>query len=155
MMPEHDEISRGFEYFKKAREIFAKYSSKDRGQWFSGNDNHVGDIGEYWAKRYFLSLSKEPELAPKRTSSYDIELKNGKRIAIKTMSTWNKSKYGSRVKGIDEENWDYLVAVKLNVDFNVEKFCTVPRKEVQKRIKDGTRFKWWDWLDEFKIDFKV
>ena len=152
-MSEHEEILKGFEYFREAREVFAAY----KGKWFSGNDNHVGDIGEYWAMRYFLSLNKKPVLAPKRNSNFDIELddRTRTRFSIKTMSTWNKSKYGSPVKGIDEGHWHYLIAVKLNDNFGVEKFCRVPRKEMQKRIRNGARFKWWDWLDEFKAVFKV
>ncbi len=150
-MSEHDEILKGFEHFKEARKIFAHYE----GKWFSGNDNHVGDIGEYWAMRYFTSLNEEPTLALKRTSSYDIELKSGKLVSVKTMSKWNKKGSGGPVKGIDDKSWDYLVTIKLDNNLGVEKFCIVPRKEVGKRIKDRSRFKWWDWLDEFTVEYKT
>ena len=150
-MSEHDEILRGFEYFKEARKVFAKYE----GQWFSGNDNHVGDVGEYWAMRYFLSLNEGPTLAPKRTSPYDIKLKNGKLVSVKTMSKWNRSGYGGPVKGIDDKSWDYLVTIKLDDDLGVEGFCIVPWKEVGERVKEKSPFKWWDWLDEFRVDFRV
>ena len=123
-MSEYEEILEGFKYFAEARKIFDKY----KGKWFSGNDNHVGDIGEYWAMRYFES--REPMLAPKRNSHYDIELDDGMRFSIKAMSRWNKSGYGSPVKGIDENYWDCLVAIKLDDNFKVEKFCIVPHKEM-------------------------
>ena len=63
---------------------------------------------------------------------------------------WNKKGQGGPVKGIDERFWDYLIAIKLDDNFEVEKFCIVPHKEVRKRIKNNARFKWWPWLNEFK-----
>ncbi len=147
-MSEHEEILKGFRYFVEARKVFRKYE----GKWFSGNDNHVGDIGEYWAMRYFGD--REPKLAPKRTSSYDIQLNDGTRLSIKTMSKWNRSGFGGPVKGVDEKLWDYLIAISLDDNFQVEKFCIVPHKEVRKRIKSESRFKWWPWLNEFEEEFK-
>ena len=150
-MSEHEEILKGFKDFVEARKVFAKY----KGKWFSGNDNHVGDIGEYWAMRYFLFLNKWPKLAPKRTSPYDIELDNGKRLSVKTMSEWNKSGLGSPMKGIDEKLWDYLVAIKLDGNLHIKMFCIVSHKEVRERIKSGSPFRWWDWLGEFEVEFKA
>ncbi len=144
-MDEHSEILEGFRRFVEVRKIFAKYE----GKWFSGNDNHVGDIGEYWTMRYFKD--KEPTLAPKRTSPYDIQLKDGSRLAIKTMSKWNKSGRGSPVKGIDEKLWDYLIAIRLDDNMKVETFCIVPHKEIQKRVRDRSPFKWYSWLEEFEV----
>ncbi|MEK7874261.1 MAG: hypothetical protein AAB502_10440, partial [Chloroflexota bacterium] len=94
-MNEYDEILKGFRHFAKAREIFAKY----KGKWFSGNDNHVGDIGEYWAIRHFLD--KKPKLAPNRISPFDFELQNGTRFSVKTMSTWNQRGRSTPIKGIN------------------------------------------------------
>ena len=148
VMFEQEEILKGFKYFVEARKVFAKYE----GKWFSGNDNHVGDVGEYWAMRYFEN--REPKLAPKRTSSYDIQLNDGTLLSIKTMSRWNRSGRGGPVKGIDEKFWDYLIAIKLDDNLEVERFCIVPHKEVRKRIKDKSPFKWWFWLDEFEVEFK-
>jgi len=50
-MTEHEEILECFEHFVRARKVFAKYEKL----WFSGNDNHIGDVGEYWTMRYFAS----------------------------------------------------------------------------------------------------
>jgi len=150
-MSEYEEILEGFKHFAEARKVFDKY----KGKWFSGNDNHVGDIGEYWAMRYFLFLNKGPKLAPKRNSQYDIELDDGTRFSIKTMSRWNRSGYGSPVKGIDEKFWDYLVAIKLDGNLHIERFCVIPHKEVRERIRSESRFKWWDWLGEFEEEFKA
>jgi len=144
-MSEHEEIQEAFSHFKEARKVFAKYKNK----WFSGNDNHVGDVGEYWAMRYFEK--RQPNLAPKRTSPYDIQLKDGTRLSIKTMSQWNESGRGGPVKGINEKHWDYLIAIKLDEDLAVEKFCVVPRGELEKMgVNNGSPFKWWPWLEKFK-----
>ncbi len=148
-MDEHSEILLGFRRFVEAREIFAKYEAK----WFSGNDNHVGDIGEYWTMRYFED--REPKLAPKRNSSYDIELQDGSRLAIKTMSKWNRSGQGGPVKGIDEKLWEYLVTIKLDDNMEVERFCIVSHKEIRERVRDGSQFKWWSWLEKFEVEYKV
>ncbi len=150
-MDEHSEILEGFRHFVEARKVFAKYA-KER-KWFSGNDNHIGDIGEYWIMRYFKD--KEPTLAPKRTSPYDIQLKDGSRLSVKTMSKWNKSGRGSPVKGIDEKLWDYLIAIILDNNLEVEKFCIVPHKEVRKMVGNNSPFKWWHWLEEFEADYRV
>ena len=146
-MSEHEEILNAFKRFAEVREVFAKYE----GKWFSGNDNHVGDIGEYWAMRYFDG--KEPKLAPSRVSPYDIQLNDGKKYSIKTMSQWNRRGQGGPVKGINDDNWDYLIAVKLNDKLAVEKFCIIPHSEIAKRVSDGSPFKWWDWLEGFKVPF--
>ncbi len=150
MKIEHQEILSAFQQFKEVREVFAKYE----GKWFSGNDNHIGDIGEYWAMRYFED--RNPKIAPSRTSNYDIELGDGTRLSVKTMSEWNKRGQGGPVKGIDSAFWNYLVAVKLDNDLNVEKFCIVPHEQVKKRgIKERKPFRWWSWLDEFSKPFSI
>ncbi|RJO62712.1 MAG: hypothetical protein C4542_02465 [Dehalococcoidia bacterium] len=147
MNAEHEEIRQGFKHFAEARKVFSKY----KGKWFIGNDNHVGDIGEYWTMRYFLSA--KPELAPSRVSPYDIVLGDGQKLSVKTMSRWNESGRGSPVKGIINKDWDCLVAIKLDEQFEVDQFCLVPLDKISKRIKDGSPFMWWGWLDEFRKDF--
>ena len=148
-MSEHEEILGAFSHFVEARKVFAKYKNK----WFSGNDNHVGDVGEYWAMLHFKN--RQPKLAPKRTSPYDIELNDGTRLSIKTMSQWNASGQGGPVTGIDEANWSYLIAIKLDQNLKVEKFCMVPREELQKKgVKNKSPFKWWPWLEKFEEDYK-
>ncbi|GEM_PF-4221040 len=143
-MNEYEEILEGFKHFAEARKVFDKY----KGKWFSGNDNHVGDVGEYWAIRYYRNLGKDPKLAPKRNSSYDFEA-DGKLYSVKTMSNWNKKGKGSPVKGIKERKWDFLIAVKLNEALGVNRFCVVSIDEVCQHIqKEGTHFQWWPWLQE-------
>jgi len=149
-MDEHEEIISAFQKFKEFRNVIAKYE----GKWFSGNDNHPGDIGEYWAMRYYES--QNPKIAPMRTSPYDIELSDGTRLSIKTMTKWNKRGRGGPMKGIDGGLWKKFIAIKLNDDFEVEKFCIVPYEEFKKRgVKEKTAFTWWSWLDEFSKPFNI
>jgi hypothetical protein len=65
---EHNEILKGFRHLKKAREVFEKFE-KHKPKLFSGNDNHIGDIGEYWALRYYNLSGIKATLAPKKNSS--------------------------------------------------------------------------------------
>jgi hypothetical protein len=55
-------IGRPHVYFLKAlgqlaaaRESFAKLA---QGGLILGNDNHIGDIGEYWVRRYYSQLGR-------------------------------------------------------------------------------------------------
>jgi hypothetical protein len=126
--------------------MFKKYP-----HWFSGNDNHIGDIGEYWTLRFFDS--EQPILSPNKNDSWDIELKDGSRLSVKTMSEWNTSGRGSLVKGIQAGNWQYLVAVRLDGKLHVNKFCVVPHSVVKERVPDRSQFKWWNWLGDFERDY--
>ncbi len=150
MMSVHDEILKGFDHFVEARKVFAKYEHK----WFSGNDNHIGDIGEYWVMRYLINKGMKPELAPSRTSSYDIEVSNGEKYSIKTMSRWNRRGRGGVVKGISERRWDYLVAVRLDENLRLEKLYIVPYEEVKNRLSKDSPFDWGTWLDKFETEFR-
>jgi hypothetical protein len=150
---EHQGILKGFKNFVEAREVFDKY----KGKWFSGNDNHVGDIGEYWAMRYFKSIGKEPKLAPSRISPYDIKLNGGTILSVKTRSKWNKSKQGGLVKGIEPKHWDFIIAVDLDKNLGVESFYIIPHEEVRKRIGNKGRFPWKDvaWLEKFREKYRL
>jgi hypothetical protein len=149
---EHEEILKGFKYLKKAREVFDQYSKTPK--YFSGNDNHIGDIGEYWTFRYYSALGQKPELSGTKNATYDIKLNiSGKYISVKTMSEWNKNNQGGQLKGIDKSNIEILIFVKLNKEFMVDKFCIVPKRDLLDRGKtEKTRWKWWPWLDAERYD---
>ena len=53
-----------------------------------GNDNHIGDIGEYWVnKKWYESQGQRAELASVKTSAYDILLPDsGDRVSVKTIT---------------------------------------------------------------------
>lgn len=39
-----------------------------------GNDNHIGDVGEYWVKSYFESQKMFKRFAFAKNYNYDLEL---------------------------------------------------------------------------------
>ena len=60
--------------------------------------NHVGDIGEYWVALHYYIKNLEPQLSKGKNASYDIKIKTGKQISVKTISDWNKTGYGTQIK---------------------------------------------------------
>ena len=131
----------------------------------SGNDNHIGDIGEYYVMKLLKIDDKNAHLAPKKNSRYDIIMSNGKKISVKTITTWSVSGKGAKLN-IDKKEWDYLYAVYLNEDLKPEKIAKISYEDIiqkpefiknkEKREKEGTithpRFTWWSWLDEYIIN---
>jgi hypothetical protein len=136
-----------------------------------GNDNHIGDIGEYWVKRYFDlcrpgSGAVYPEI---KNALYDLELGNGTKISVKTITRWSKTKMGTQLKPLDGVNWTILAAVYLNESLIPEKIAIVNlddlmqqevfRKNHASRNPENReeatfsypRFTWWPWLEKWKI----
>lgn len=130
-----------------------------------GNDNYIGDIGEYWVHKHFKSKSKFKEYAPKKNSPYDIELKDGTRVSVKTITAWSVRGYGTQVKPLCGSDWGLLAAVFLNKEFFAEKIALVPLgklvmheqflSNINSRTNGGIsvypRFQWWDWLDQYTV----
>jgi hypothetical protein len=44
-----------------------------------GNDNHIGDIGEYWVARYFESLGETVHLGKVKNDLVDLSTDSGKK----------------------------------------------------------------------------
>lgn len=156
-------ISDAIAFLSKARTLFAK--AQEEGL-ILGNDNHIGDIGEYWVMKYYLSLGQFKEYAPKKNSKYDIKLTNNSKVSVKTISGWAKHSYGSQIKMGPECEWTILAGVALDDRLYPCKIAIVNINEVKNkepflsnavRIGNGNvtypRFKWWKWLDEYLIDF--
>lgn len=59
-------ISEAIRAFSEARVLFKK--AKKEGL-ILGNDNHIGDIGEYWVMKYLKSKGQFKEYAPKKELS--------------------------------------------------------------------------------------
>jgi len=130
-----------------------------------GNDNHIGDIGEYWVRKHFEEKSNFKEYALKKNAPYDIELKDGKKVSVKTITSWSKTGYGTQIKPLCGNDWQLLAAVFLNNDLMPSKISLVPLDDllvlepfvsnIERRNNDGTnaypRFKWWSWLDEYIV----
>lgn len=130
-----------------------------------GNDNHIGDIGEYWVKRHLVSVSKFHKFAPKKNSPYDIEMTDGNKISVKTITAWSKNGYGTQVKPLCGNRWQVLAAVSLNADLYPEKIALVHIDELvtkepfqgnalrraNKKTKAFPRFEWWGWLNDYVV----
>lgn len=130
-----------------------------------GNDNHIGDIGEYWVRQHFESKSEFGSYAPKKNSLYDIELTNGTKVSVKTITAWSKTGYGTQVKPLCGNDWSLLAAVFLNEEIFAQKIALVPLGKLvayeqflsnkKRGANEGKfaypRFQWWDWLDDYIV----
>lgn len=130
-----------------------------------GNDNHIGDIGEYWVRRYFETTSQFKEYAPKKNSPYDIELSDGIRVSVKTITAWSATGYGTQIKPLCGSDWQLLAAVFLNKELFAEKIALVPLVKLLShepfvsnavgRSSGATaaypRFQWWEWLKDYNV----
>ena len=142
-----------------AREAFQKASEHGL---ILGNDNHIGDIGEYWVRKYFEKQDLFKEYGKEKTSPYDIELTNGDKVSVKTINEWSKNGFGTQIKPLCGKNWQFLAVVFLNKDLIPEKLSLIPLKDlltkkqfivnINNREKNNTkaypRVQWWDWLDD-------
>jgi hypothetical protein len=127
-----------------------------------GNDNHIGDIGEYWVRRFYEVRSEFKEYGPAKNSPYDIELVSGAKVSVKTITKWSKTGYGTQVKPLCGTDWTILAAVLLDSDLHPSKISLVSIHQLVqvepflsnegRRLTKGTsaypRFQWWDWLDK-------
>jgi len=150
-----------------ARESFAKLA---QGGLILGNDNHIGDIGEYWVRRYYELLGQFKCYAPSKNGPFDLKLKSGACVSVKTLTAWSKSGYGTPVRA-DGGHWKIFAAVYLDKDLFPEKLAIMRRHQLVKqevfvknaasrsRRKNQTRahprFKWWPWLNEHLVPFRM
>jgi hypothetical protein len=94
---------------------------------------------------------------------YDIVLKDGRRVSVKTISAWSQRGKGTQVKPLCGSNWTLLAAVSLDRDLMPGRIAVVPLQDllqrgpfptnVQRRAQGSTKaypaFEWWGWLEEF------
>ncbi len=157
--------------FKTAIEKYAKtrklFKQLEEAGLVSGNDNHIGDIGEYYVYRYLLKSDLNTRLAPKKNSLHDIEISNNEKVSVKTITTWSKRGKGTQIKidDVDDRNWDYLFAVYLDDNLKPVKIAKIRFDELiskrefvenkRRREQDGTkahpRFQWWSWLEDYLL----
>jgi hypothetical protein len=130
-----------------------------------GNDNHIGDIGEYWVREYYQAKGLFKRFAPAKNSNYDLELVDSTRVSVKTITEWSKNGYGTQVKPLCGANWQLLAAVHLDRSLHPSKIAIVSLQALlskdifvdneRRREKKGTktfpRFQWWPWLDEYVV----
>jgi len=130
-----------------------------------GNDNHVGDIGEYWVRTYFETRGEFGGYSKAKNDSYDLELTDGTRVSVKTLTSWSKRGRGTQVKPLCGRNWQLLAAVFLDDRLHPQKIAVVPLGELvqrkvfalnaanraERRTRSYPAFQWWAWLDEHLV----
>lgn len=163
----HADFVKAIAHLAKARKAFKGLVESNL---ILGNDNHIGDVGEYWVRRYYELKGQFDCYGPGKNGPFDIGLKNGKCVSVKTTSEWNESGYGSRVCA-DGEHWTILAAVLLDENLYPEKLAIVPlhrliqqevfsknaarRAHADEPTSTHPRFKWWAWLDDYLVRFKI
>lgn len=130
-----------------------------------GNDNHIGDIGEYWVKAYFEMQDRFKSYSQVKNDNYDLELTDGTRVSVKTLTAWSKRGKGTQVKPLCGTNWQLLAAVLLDKHLYPQKIALVPLADLMQRAVFKTNaanragrqtrtypaFQWWPWLDELLV----
>ena len=130
-----------------------------------GNDNHIGDLGEYWVMKHLKNGDRFKRYAQSKISPYDIELTDGSRVSVKTITSWSEAGLGTQVKPLCGTKWSILAAVLLDKDLKPCKIAWVPLQVLvtkepfvsneRRRRENGTksypRFEWWEWLNEFLV----
>lgn len=135
-----------------------------------GNDNHIGDIGEYWVRRYYELKGRFESYGTGKNCLFDIKLKGGDCVSVKTLTAWSHTGYGTPVR-TDGGHWEILAAVYLDKILFPSRIAIVPLQELISKdvfVKNATsrslperpttahpRFQWWPWLDDYLVRFKI
>lgn len=135
-----------------------------------GNDNHIGDIGEYWVKKWYESQGQRAELASVKTSAYDILLPDSDdRVSVKTITEWSHHGKGTQIKPLLEKGnpWNILAVVILSPDLvpsqlsliSLDNLLKMPEfvENKKKRHDKGTKTyprvsRDWKWLSSSQVD---
>ena len=136
-----------------------------------GNDNHIGDIGEYWARRYYEELKTFECYGTGKNAPFDLRLKDGTTVSVKTITAWSKTGYGTPVRPLDGKHWRILAAVYLAENLFPKKIAIVPIEDLLQRpvfvdnaarrshatmaTKSFPRFEWWPWLEDYEVAFSI
>lgn len=135
-----------------------------------GNDNHIGDIGEYWMRRYYEQRGIFCAYGNGKTALCDIKLADGTAVSVKTITEWSKTGYGTPIRPLDGSQWTVLAAVFLGADLFPKRIAVVPLADLRKQpvflrnearragakpTQSYPRFAWWDWLENYEVRFSI
>ncbi len=92
----------------------------------------VADVAET-----LVALALKLQLVEGSTAGYDAIGSDGLRYEIKgrRITSENKSRQLSFIRGLDKDHFDFLVGVLFDEDFQILKACIIPRSIVQKLAK--------------------
>lgn len=96
-------------------------------------NNPVADIAET-----LVAIALKLELVGGSTTGHDaISTMNGLRYEVKgrRVTTENKSRQLSFIRGLDKDHFDFLVGVLFDEDFEILKACIIPRATVRRLAK--------------------
>jgi hypothetical protein len=127
--PLHADFLKALKDLANARETFKRLA---KAKLILGNDNHIGDVGEYWVRRYYELHGQFECYHHNKNGPFDIELNTGKCVSVKTTSEWSESGYGSAVRA-DGEHWSILAAVLLDKDLYPERLAIVRLQQLVKK----------------------
>ncbi|MBI3744468.1 MAG: hypothetical protein HY261_09325 [Chloroflexi bacterium] len=159
---QHKDFLEACENLAKVRTAFRNLKEQNL---VSGNDNHVGDIGEYWVARYLERTNRNPVPAPTKTAPYDFTLGDGTKVSVKTMTSWAKYKRGTLVKIPASTRWE-LAAVFLDDNLMLKKLAVIPCDKLRQQppflgdaVADNPLnsrlltpyFRWWDFLKDYEV----
>ena len=151
--------------YAEVRDIFARLQELGI---VSGNDNRIGDIGEYYVLRHLQRSGHHVELAPKKNSLFDLIIDGRERVSVKTTTDWSSRGRGAQIKtSTDERNWDVLYAIQLDRTLRPVKLASIDyttltakpefMQSAQNRVhgsRSHPQFRWWPWLDDYLIDIE-
>jgi hypothetical protein len=165
--PLHTDFLMALKDLAKAREAFKRLA---KAKLILGNDNHIGDVGEYWVRRYYELRGQFECYHHSKNGPFDIRLNTAQCASVKTTTEWSESGYGSAVRA-NGEHWTILAAVLLDKDLYPEKLAIVRLQQLVKKeifvenaakrsqrknpTKSYPRFTWWPWLDDYLVSFKI
>ena len=168
MTENHKLFLKAIESFSETRALFEKLTEAGE---ILGNDNHIGDIGEYWIKRYYESIGESIKLPKKKNELYDLIISSKDlRVSVKTKTPWSKTGMGTQIKTLkgEENPWFFLAAVDLGENLFPQKIAIISLSDLMKqenfkknehsREHKGTkaypRFRWWNWLEKYLVKFE-
>jgi len=143
-----DEIEKLITKYAKIRVEFEK-AKKDYEDYLAGNDNYIGIIGEYWAKRFLeqrypkkkITVSKKDDGKRDLSSEWtDFQVAN-ELISVKAITEENNSKESGYIKYPKEEQDDKVysaIIVKLNNELFPEQLLYV--KNLDESLKKDKKF---------------
>lgn len=92
-------------------------------------NNPVADYAEH-----LIAQALNLQLAKKSTTGFDATDAEGNKYEIKArrLTSQNKSRQLSAIRGLDKDHFNYLAGVLFTNDFKVQKACLIPTSVVQR-----------------------
>jgi hypothetical protein len=130
-----DEVERAMERLRKAEHARREAINDLVALAAVGNRGLVGSLGERFAADYYGV--KLPEKSP---PGYDVVAPGDRLIQVRTLRSTPDNYRASM--GPMKEPYHYLLAIRLNEDFSIERAMEVPRAALERHYPHGKRVSW-------------